>query len=128
MPVPAAPPTHIMVTRGDARLQVLAQGEGHPIVLLPSLGRGARDFDAIAASLAGAGYRVLRPQPRGVGESRGPWDGIRLEDLAADFFQRRAGEDCAGVDVHVADHVVVERRICGHLDRRRRFEEREQCC
>ena len=52
MPAPAAPPTHIMVTRGDARLQVLAQGEGHPIVLLPSLGRGARDFDAIAASLA----------------------------------------------------------------------------
>jgi pimeloyl-ACP methyl ester carboxylesterase len=85
MPAPAAPPTHIMVTRGDARLQVLAQGEGHPIVLLPSLGRGARDFDAIAASLAGAGYRVLRPQPRGVGESRGPWDGIRLEDLAADI-------------------------------------------
>jgi pimeloyl-ACP methyl ester carboxylesterase len=85
MPAPAAPPTHIMVTRGDARLQVLAQGEGHPIVLLPSLGRGARDFDAIATSLAGAGYRVLRPQPRGVGESRGPWDGIRLEDLAADI-------------------------------------------
>jgi pimeloyl-ACP methyl ester carboxylesterase len=85
MPAPAAPPTHIMVTCGDARLQVLAQGEGHPIVLLPSLGRGARDFDAIAASLAGAGYRVLRPQPRGIGASSGPWDRIKLEDLAADI-------------------------------------------
>src|SRR3984885_13132556 len=77
-------PTHIMVTRGDARLQVLTQGDGPPIVLLPSLGRGANDFDAIAEDLAGAGYRVLRPQPRGIGASQGPWDGVKLEDLAAD--------------------------------------------
>jgi pimeloyl-ACP methyl ester carboxylesterase len=80
-----AVPTHIMVTRGDARLQVLTQGDGAPIVLLPSLGRGANDFDVIAARLADAGYRVLRPQPRGIGESRGPWDGLNLEDLAADI-------------------------------------------
>ena len=85
MSVSMALPAEFMVTRGDARLQVLAQGQGRPIVLLPSLGRGARDFDAIAASLADAGYRVLRPQPRGIGESRGPWDGIKLEDLAADI-------------------------------------------
>ena len=32
---------HVMVTRGDARLEVLAQGKGPTIVLLPSLGRGA---------------------------------------------------------------------------------------
>ncbi len=80
-----AAPTHIMVTHGDARLEVLTQGAGPPIVLLPSLGRGAHDFDAIAPKLAGAGYRVLRPQPRGIGESRGPWDGVKLEDLAADI-------------------------------------------
>jgi pimeloyl-ACP methyl ester carboxylesterase len=81
----SAAPTHIMVTHGDARLEVLTQGAGPPIVLLPSLGRGAQDFDAIAAKLAGAGYRVLRPQPRGIGASRGPWDGVKLEDLAADI-------------------------------------------
>jgi pimeloyl-ACP methyl ester carboxylesterase len=74
-----------MVPRGEACLEVLAQGDGPPIVLLPSLGRGASDFDVIAASLAGAGYRVLRPQPRGIGASSGPWDGIKLEDLAADI-------------------------------------------
>ncbi|HEX3501903.1 MAG TPA: alpha/beta hydrolase [Xanthobacteraceae bacterium] len=79
------PPIRIMITRGDACLEVLAQGEGNPIVLLPSLGRGANDFDAIAASLAGAGFRVLRPQPRGIGASIGPWDGVKLEDLAADI-------------------------------------------
>jgi pimeloyl-ACP methyl ester carboxylesterase len=84
MPALAAP-TRIMVTRGEARLQVLTQGDGPPIVLLPSLGRGASDFDAIAERLAGAGYRILRPQPRGIGESIGPWDGVTLEELAADI-------------------------------------------
>jgi pimeloyl-ACP methyl ester carboxylesterase len=78
-------PTHIMVTRGDAQLEVLVQGDGPPMVLLPSLGRGAEDFDEIAESLAGLGYRVLRPQPRGIGASRGPWDGVKLEHLAADI-------------------------------------------
>jgi pimeloyl-ACP methyl ester carboxylesterase len=76
---------HVMVSRGDARLEVLAQGKGHPIVLLPSLGRGAGDFDAIAEQLASAGYRVLRPQPRGIGRSTGSWQGLKLEDLADDI-------------------------------------------
>jgi pimeloyl-ACP methyl ester carboxylesterase len=76
---------HITVRRGDARLEVLTQGEGPPIVLLPSLGRGASDFDVIAAQLAAADYRVLRPQPRGIGNSTGPWNGVKLEDLAADI-------------------------------------------
>jgi pimeloyl-ACP methyl ester carboxylesterase len=76
---------HVMVSRGDARLEVLAQGKGHPIVLLPSLGRGAGDFDGIAERLASAGYRVLRPQPRGIGRSTGSWQGLKLEDLADDI-------------------------------------------
>jgi pimeloyl-ACP methyl ester carboxylesterase len=81
----AAPPTHVMVTRGDAQLEVLVQGKGPAIVLLPSLGRGAGDFDDIAEKLADAGYRVLRPEPRGIGNSTGPWKGVNLEDLAADI-------------------------------------------
>jgi pimeloyl-ACP methyl ester carboxylesterase len=85
VPVLAAPPTRNMVTRGDARLEVLTQGSGAAIVLLPSLGRGAGDFDTISANLAAAGYRVLRPQPRGIGDSTGPWNGVTLQDLAADI-------------------------------------------
>ncbi len=76
---------HVMVTHGDVRLEVLAQGEGPTIVLLPSLGRGATDFDPIAEHLADAGFRVLRPQPRGIGQSTGPWQDVKLEDLAADI-------------------------------------------
>jgi pimeloyl-ACP methyl ester carboxylesterase len=75
----------VMVTCGAARIEVLAQGKGPPVVLLPSLGRGAADFNPIAERLADAGFRVLRPQPRGIGQSTGPWQGVSLEDLAADI-------------------------------------------
>jgi len=73
-----------MVACGDAQIEVLAQGLGRPIVLLPSLGRGAEDFDPIAERLAAASFRVLRPQPRGIGQSRGPMTGIDLHSYAAD--------------------------------------------
>jgi pimeloyl-ACP methyl ester carboxylesterase len=77
-------PERTVVARGEVRIEVLAQGQGNVVVLLPSLGRGAGDFDTVAERLAGAGYRVLRPQPRGIGESRGPLAGIDLHDCAAD--------------------------------------------
>jgi pimeloyl-ACP methyl ester carboxylesterase len=75
----------VMMSQGDARLEILAEGNGPPVVLLPSLGRGAEDFDLIARRLAEAGFRVLRPQPRGIGKSTGPWQGVTLQDLAADI-------------------------------------------
>jgi pimeloyl-ACP methyl ester carboxylesterase len=73
-----------LAVRGDVQIEVLTQGAGPAIVLLPSLGRGASDFDRIAQRLAQAGFRVLRPQPRGIGQSRGPMTGIDLHDCAAD--------------------------------------------
>jgi pimeloyl-ACP methyl ester carboxylesterase len=73
-----------LIHRGDTQIEVLSQGSGPLIVLLPSLGRGAEDFDAIAARVAAAGFRVLRPQPRGIGQSKGPMTGIDLHDYAND--------------------------------------------
>jgi pimeloyl-ACP methyl ester carboxylesterase len=52
-------------------------------VLLPSLGRGAEDFDAIRPRLAQA-CRVLAPQPRGIGASQGLMAGVTLHDYAGD--------------------------------------------
>src|SRR6202140_3839126 len=86
--------TRFLVRRPDVAIEVLAQGHGSPIVLLPSLGRGAEDFDAIAERLAAAGFRVLRPQPRGIGRSNGPMSGIDLHDYA---------NDVAAVIEHAAD-------------------------
>ncbi len=68
----------------DGVIEVLAQGEGPVIVLLPSLGRSASDFDLIAERLADAGYRVLRPQPRGIGKSIAPMADLNLHDYASD--------------------------------------------
>jgi pimeloyl-ACP methyl ester carboxylesterase len=76
--------SRIMIRRPEVAIEVLAQGHGPRIVLLPSLGRGAADFDPIAERLARAGFRVLRPQPRGIGASRGPTTGVDLHDYAAD--------------------------------------------
>ncbi|HEY4318250.1 MAG TPA: alpha/beta hydrolase, partial [Herbaspirillum sp.] len=73
-----------VVSRGDVRIETLAQGRGPVVVLLASLGRGAEDFDGIAADLAAQGFRVLRPEPRGIGRSAGPMTGASLHDLAAD--------------------------------------------
>src|SRR5262249_34317150 len=73
-----------LIRRGDTQIEILSQGAGPLIVLLPSLGRGAEDFDAIAARVAAASFCVLRPQPRGVGQSKGPMSGIDLHDYAND--------------------------------------------
>jgi pimeloyl-ACP methyl ester carboxylesterase len=54
------------------------------VVMIPSLGRGAEDFSDLAKRLAGAGFKAVRPQPRGIGGSRGPLKDITLRDLAED--------------------------------------------
>jgi pimeloyl-ACP methyl ester carboxylesterase len=80
----AAEVTRSVIKSDDGHIEMLAQGRGPLIVLLPSLGRGAEDFDRIAIRLADAGYRVLRPQPRGIGRSIAPLSGIDLHDYATD--------------------------------------------
>ncbi|AQH05409.1 hydrolase (plasmid) [Burkholderia sp. KK1] len=79
-----AAPEHFISTHGDVRIDTLRQGKGPVIVLLPSLGRGAEDFDEVAAYLERDGFAVLRPQPRGIGASVGPLTGVNMHDFAAD--------------------------------------------
>src|SRR6266446_2737090 len=73
-----------MVKAGSASLMVTVRGQGQPIVFIPARGRSVEDFDDIGSRLAQAGYRVILPQPRGIGNSSGPLEGITLHDLAAD--------------------------------------------
>jgi pimeloyl-ACP methyl ester carboxylesterase len=73
---------HVM--RGAAQIEALIGGEGPTLLLLPSLGRGAEDFFRVAALLMAEDYRVVCPEPRGIGGSRGPMGGLTLYDLAED--------------------------------------------
>jgi pimeloyl-ACP methyl ester carboxylesterase len=69
----------------EVEIVVYGQGQGPVIVLLPSLGRGATDLVEIAEPLCDAGWRVLRPEPRGHGGSTGPLEGKTLHDWAGDI-------------------------------------------
>lgn len=74
----------LVAEKGKVHIEALDQGKGHVIVILPSKGRGANDYDEVARYLAADGYRVIRPEPRGVKGSKGPMDTPTLHDFAAD--------------------------------------------
>ena len=67
--------TREFVRHEDVMIEVIVEGQGPAIVLLPSLARDSDDYDEVAEGLAAAGFRVLRPQPRGIGRSTGPMSG-----------------------------------------------------
>lgn len=74
-----------IVPASQATIQVTVRGEGETVVLVPTLGRGVEDFDNLSARLVQAGYRTVLPQPRGIGRSAGPLQGLTLHDLGADI-------------------------------------------
>jgi pimeloyl-ACP methyl ester carboxylesterase len=77
-----------IVSAGPVSIETYIDGDegGRDVVVLPSYGRdGGADYDVFTAALAGAGYRVLRPQPRGIARSTGPMTGVSLQDLGDDI-------------------------------------------
>ena len=76
---------HTVQVSDETEIVVYSQGSGEVIVLLPSLGRGATDLLELALPLCDAGYRVLRPEPRGHGGSKGPLEDKTLHDWAGDI-------------------------------------------
>src|ERR1043165_3974704 len=76
--------TRSLVKYDDVEIDLIAEGRGPLIVLLPSRGRDSEDYDEVASGLAKEGFRVLRPQPRGMHASKGPLKDITLHDLARD--------------------------------------------
>ena len=71
-------------TNGDATISYYAQGKGPLILFIASTGRGTEEFGDLAKRLAERGYRVLRPEPRGIGASKGPMTGVTFHDFAKD--------------------------------------------
>ena len=76
--------TRSLVKYDTVEIDLIAEGRGPLIVLLPSRGRDSEDYDEVAAGLAKEGFRVLRPQPRGMHASKGPLKDLTLHDLARD--------------------------------------------
>lgn len=106
-----------IVTRGAVRIETLVQGSGPALVMLPSLGRdGYEDFDAVAAAVAAGGYAVLRPQPRGIGQSSGPLQGVSLHDMADDVAEviRVLGGGRAVILGHAFGHFVARMTAVDH--------------
>jgi pimeloyl-ACP methyl ester carboxylesterase len=100
----------VMVPAGEAVIETIVEGEGPALAMLPSLGRdGYEDFDAVASLLAAGGLRVLRPQPRGIGGSAGPMQGVSLHHLAADVAAviRAEGGGRAVILGHAFGHFVA---------------------
>lgn len=71
-----------LLKNGNLTTEVFSQGKGPIIMILPSLGRSVRDYDEVAVDLAKAGFRVVRPEPRGVGASTGPMKNQTMHDYA----------------------------------------------
>lgn len=95
-------------------LVVQRAGQGPTFVLLPSLGRGQEDFDVVAPRLVAAGFRVLRPEPRGIGGSAPLRQGATLHDMAADVAAAIEADRAAPVIVagHAAGNWVA--RVLAH--------------
>jgi pimeloyl-ACP methyl ester carboxylesterase len=73
------------VHAGSTNIAVSISGQGEPLLFVPSRGRSVDDFDDLSTRLAGAGYQAILPEPRGIGGSTGPLEGITYHDLASDL-------------------------------------------
>jgi len=80
----AAQRTRHIVREDNVVIEVIAEGRGPLVVLLPSLGRDSEEFDPLAERIAQGSFRVLRPRPRGYGQSSGPMEKLTLHDFARD--------------------------------------------
>jgi pimeloyl-ACP methyl ester carboxylesterase len=79
-----ADPRSITVATDGARIVATVRGDGPVVALIPSLGRGAADFDDLALRLADAGYTAAAVDPRNAGESCGGTENLTLHHYAAD--------------------------------------------
>ena len=100
------------VSVGPVSIETYVDGDkgGQDIVVIPSYGRdGGDDYDQFTAALVSAGYRVLRPQPRGIAKSTGPMTGVTLQDLGADIAHviGKLGNGAAAVLGHAFGNFVA---------------------
>ncbi|WP_323771606.1 alpha/beta hydrolase [Antarctobacter sp.] len=89
-------------------------GDGPAVVLIPSLGRGTEDFDALLPHLMGAGLRLILPEPRGIEGSAPLQETDTLHEMAADVAAIIEAESAAPAVLvgHAAGNWVA--RVLAH--------------
>ena len=105
-----------LVRHSDVQIEVLVDGAGPAVVLLPSLTRDSDDYDSVAEGLAAAGLRVLRQKPRGIGRSAGPMTNVTLHDFARDVAEviERLGDARAVIVGHAYGNWVARMTAADH--------------
>ena len=76
----------MLVSWDDIHLEIFQKGNGVPVLMHPSLGRPAQDFEDLGNRVVAVGYRVVLINPRGIGDSTGPMEEVTLRDLGADVW------------------------------------------
>ncbi|MDE2462878.1 MAG: alpha/beta hydrolase, partial [Alphaproteobacteria bacterium] len=111
----SVPEGRLIGTGNGVVIHVRTIGTGHPILMIPSLGRGVDDFNVVARLLAAEGFMSILPYPRGIKGSYGPAP-TDLFDLARDYAAVVA-ELCRG-PVDVVGHAFGNRvaRALASLD------------
>jgi pimeloyl-ACP methyl ester carboxylesterase len=89
----------MIVERDGVALNVLAEGDGEPVVLLHGHTLDLRVWDEVVPTLVRAGFSVVRYDQRGHGRSSSPSEGYRWGDHAADLAEVIAR--CAAPAAHV---------------------------
>lgn len=84
--------------------EVLIEGSGPDVVLVPSAMRGATDFALLQAALTKVGYRSLALNPRMAGRSKGPLEALTLHDIADDVAF--VVNTLAGGKAHLVGHAL----------------------
>lgn len=70
----------------DSQIEYFIQGKGDPIVLLPGGALSTAYLKPLADNLSAAGFKTIRINPRGAGESRGPAEGVSMHTMAQDVI------------------------------------------
>ena len=107
MASPAHAENRVISTSSGGQVEFQVDGSGPIILMIPSLGRGASDFDDLSRRLVAAGFTAVRPQPRGIGKSTGAMTNLSLHDLAAD--NSAVIESLGGNPVIVIGHAFGQR-------------------
>lgn len=112
--------TTAMVDLPDGVIEVRIDGDGPPVVMIPSLGRGASDFESLGAAVAAAGFTAAMPEPRGIGATTAPIDDLTMFVLADDVAAviRSVGGDGARATVvgHAFGNRVARMTATEHPD------------